>query len=511
MTIERYLSVLTAKYPDRQAMIFGEQRWTYKEYESAVNRLANTCAAAGVEAGDRIALFHTNCPEHAFALFAAAKLGAICSPMNCRLKGAELAYVLKDCEPAIVLVGKRYAEQVSAVTADIEATKHIFIIDAAPGEPNSLHDFLSEADDSPLEREVPDDATALLLYSSGTTGKPKGVLHSHENIINRCEGRKTAFDDDSLEKVGLMAVPTFHVTGIQVIVKTVASGGTLAVMPQFKLDDFLQTIETEGVMMAMVVPTMLEQIVEHPDLDKFNLDSLRVIVYGGAAISPDLVRKAMRRLPCMFIQGYGLTESSVTWLQPDEHTLDVPAGERDTLESVGRAVPGIEIAIVDEKGKRLPPGEAGEIIITGMGIMQGYWRSEEETSRAIRNGWFHTGDVGYLDEEGFLFISGRKKDIIIRGGENIAPLEIENVLMTHPAVAGAAVFGIPDSKWGEIIGAAIVLNSSAEASPEELIEFCRQRIASYKKPERIFFTRSLPRNAAGKVLRKELRTLYAGD
>jgi acyl-CoA synthetase (AMP-forming)/AMP-acid ligase II len=256
---------------------------------------------------------------------------------------------------------------------------------------------------------------------------------------------------------------------------------------------------------------MLARIVEHPDLDKYNLESLRILVYGGSAVSPDLVRKAMRKLPCMFTQGYGLTEAGVTWLQPSDHSLDPPAGRRDPLESVGGAVPGLEIAIVDENGNRLPPGQPGEIIVRGGDLMQGYWRREEETARVIRDGWFHTGDSGYLDEHGFLFMAGRKKDLIIRAGENIAPIEVETALMSHPAVADTGVFGIPDQEWGEIVGAAVVLRPSEKATAEELIEHCRQRIASYKKPSRIFFVDALPRNAAGKLLTRELRKTFAGS
>jgi acyl-CoA synthetase (AMP-forming)/AMP-acid ligase II len=509
MTIARYLEQIASKYPDRGAIIYGNKRWNYAEYDSLADRFANAFASVGVKQGDRIAVFHTNCPEHLFALFATAKLGAIYSPLNCRLKGNELSHVLTDCDPTVVLVGKRYSDQVMPVTAGIRRTKVTLVIDAVPGELHALHDFLASADDSPPQTDVPEDATAFLLYTSGTTGLPKGVMHSHANIIRRCEGRKTAFDDDSLEKTGLLAVPVFHVTGMQVLVKTAASGGTLVIMPQFKVDEFLRTIEAEGVMMAVLVPTMLARIMEYPDLDKYNLDSLRILAYGGSAIAPDLIRNAMRKLPCMFTQGYGLTEAGVTWLEPGEHSLEPPEGRRDPLESVGRAVPGIEIAIIDENGKHLPPGEAGEIIIRGGDLMQGYWRREDETSRAIRDGWFHTGDSGYLDEHGFLFMSGRKKDLIIRGGENISPLEVENVLTSHPAVADAGVFGIPDPEWGEIVGAAVVLKPSEQATEEDLIEFCRERMASYKKPERIFFARSLPRNAAGKLVTKELKHAYA--
>lgn len=505
MTITRYLSRMASKYPDRCAIIFGKERWTYAEYESIVNRFVGAFASIGIGRDDRVAVFHTNCPEHLFSLFASAKLGAIYSPLNCRLKGKELSHVLTDCEPKIVLVGKRYAEQVTAITRDIETTKLTLVIDALPGEPGALHDFLAGADASAPATDVPEDATALLMYTSGTTGAHKGVMHSHANLIQRCEGRATPFDDISLEKVGLLAVPVFHVTGVQAMIKTAATGGALVIMPQFKVDDFLHIVEAEGVMMAVVVPTMLERIIEHPDLKKYNLDSLRIIAYGGSPISPNLIRKAMHTLPCMFTQGYGLTEAGVTWLGPQEHSLDVPPGRRDPLESVGRAVPGLEVAIIDADGKRLPPGEPGEIIIRGAGVMQGYWRREEETASAFRDGWFHTGDTGYFDEEGFLFISGRKKDIVIRGGENIAPIEVENVLASHPAVADAAVFGIPDEKWGEIVGAAVVLRTSGQATAEELIEYCRQRMASYKKPERIFFVDALPRNAAGKVVKTELK------
>ncbi len=507
MTIARYLDRIVKEYPDRLALIFGDRRWTYAKYGRAINRLANALASIGVTQGDRIAIFHTNCPEHAFTMFASARLGAMVCPMNCRLKGDELAYVLKDCEPSVVLVGKRYADQVMPITREINTTKRTLLIDALPGDPDSLHDLLSDVDDKQPNTDVSANVTALLLYSSGTTGKPKGVLHSHQNIIDRCEGRTTAFDDPSLEKTGLLAVPMFHITGIQVVVKTVASGGMLVTMPQFKIEDFLRTVQDEGVMMACVVPTMLEQIVEYPNLDKYNIESLKVLVYGGAATAPALIRKAMDKLPCMFIQGYGLTETSITWLQPSDHTAHASADRADTLTSVGRPVPGIEVAIVDDNDNQLRQRESGEIVARGAGVMQGYWRKEEETKEAMRGGWFHTGDMGYFDDEGYLYIIGRKKDLIIRGGENIAPLEIENILVTHPAVAEAAAFGIPDPKWGEIVASAVVLRPSREATAEELIEYCRQRIASYKKPERIFFLKALPRNAAGKVLKKDLRKI----
>ncbi len=509
MTVARYLTQTASKYPDRPAITYGEKKWTYSEYDSAVNRFAKSFASAGVAPGDRIAVFHTNCPEHLFALFAASRLGAIFCPMNCRLKGEELSHVLRDCEPTIVLVGKRYAEQMMAVTSGIDATTHTLVIDAPPGEDNALNDFLSHADSVAPPAAVPEDATALLMYTSGTTSLPKGVMHSHANIIRRCESRKTAFDDDSMEKAVLMSVPIFHITGMQVAVKAAASGSTLVIMPQFKVDEFLRIIEAEKVMMAVVVPTMLARIVDHPDLDKYNLDSLRVLVYGGSAISPDLIRTAMRKLPCMFSQGYGLTEAGVTWLEPSEHSLEPPPGRRDPLESVGCAVPGLEIAIIDEAGNRLPPDQAGEIIIRGGDLTQGYWRNKEETAQAIRDGWFHTGDTGYLDEHGLLFMAGRKKDIIIRGGENISPIEVESVLVSHPAVAEAGAFGIPDPAWGEIVAAAVVLKPSERVTEEELIEHCRRKMASYKKPERIFFTTALPRNATGKLLTKELKEMYA--
>lgn len=511
MTVAKYLTKMSRDYPERDAIVYGGNRWTYAEYENIVNRFANALTAAGVRQGDRVAIFNTNCPEHLFLLFASAKLGAIFCPMNCRLKGKELSHVFTDCEPTVALVGKRYAGEVMAVTKDIKTTRRTLIIDALPGEDSSLHDFLVDSDDMPLHVVLPGESIAIMLYTSGTTGPHKGVMHSHDTIIQRCEARKTAFDDPSLEKVGLLAVPVFHVTGVQVIVKTAASGGTLVVQPQFKVDDFLRTIQDEGVMMAMVVPTMLEHIVEYPDLDKYNLDSLRVLVYGGSPASPDLIRRAMRKLPCMFIQGYGLTEAGVTWLQPNEHSLEAPQGRRDPLESVGRAVPGLEIAIVDDEGRHVPSGTVGEIKIRGAGIMQGYWRREEDTRLSVRNGWFYTGDIGYLDEDGFLFISGRKKDIIIRGGENIVPVEVESVLASHPAVAEAAVFGVSDRRWGEIVAAAVVLRPSHTVTSDDLIEYCREQIASYKKPELVYFLEALPRNAAGKILKTELRRTYGGS
>jgi acyl-CoA synthetase (AMP-forming)/AMP-acid ligase II len=506
MSIARYLTETAANYPDRCAIVYEGKRWNYAEYESMANGMANAFASLA-EKGDRIAIFNTNCPEHLFCLFAAAKIGAMYSPLNCRLRGAELSHVLSDCRPALVLVGRRYAEQVTAVTGKIATNKRTLIIDAPHGEFDSLHDFVKEADDSVRNAPVSENEIALLMYTSGTTGAHKGVMYSHGSLMQRCESRKTAYDDPALEKTMLLVVPIFHITGMQLVVKTAASAGTLVIMPQFEVEKFLQIIEQESVTAAFVVPTMIEQIVEYPGLEKYDLESLRILVYGGAPASPDLIRKAMRKLHCAFIQGYGLTEASVTWLQPSEHQLDLEAGKHDLLQSVGKAVAGVEIAIVDDADKRLPPGQTGEILGRGTGVMQGYWQRDEDTARCFRNGWFRTGDLGFLDEEGYLFVTGRKKDLIIRGGENIAPLEVENVLTSHSAIAEAAVFGIPDARWGEIVAAAVVLKPSQEVKPEQLIEFCRQRIASYKKPERIFFLRSLPRNAAGKVVRAELKKI----
>ncbi|MFC1820560.1 class I adenylate-forming enzyme family protein [Thermodesulfobacteriota bacterium] len=512
MTIARYLTRSASAYGDRCALVFGDRRWSYAEYEKNVNRFANAFAGAGVREGDRIAVFQTNCPEHIFTLFASAKLGAAYCPLNYRLKGKELAHVLDDSEPKIVLVGHRYAEQINQITASIKETKHTLIIDASPGEPGALQDFINDTDYRAPRGEIHDDATAILLYTSGTVDMPKGVMHSHANLIARCEGRKTPLDDPSIEKVGLIVTPVFHITGIQQMFKNAASASTLIIMPQFKVEDFLRIVETKNVMSVGLVPTMIHQIMEHPDQSGFNLDSLRVISYGGSSISPALIRKLMKRLPgCKFAQGYGLTEVGVTWLQPHEHTMDASPGQRDPMESVGRAIPGIEIAIVDDSGKRLAQGEIGEIIVVGSNIMQGYWCLEEENARAFRDGWFYTGDMGYLDPEGFLFISGRKKDLIIRGGENILPIEVENVLISHPDVADAAVFGIPNPRWGEIVAAAVVPEHSREVKADELIEFCRQQIASFKKPERIFITDTIPRNAAGKAVRKDLREAYTNS
>lgn len=508
MSIARYLAETAANYPERCAIVYEGKRWNYAEYEGMVNRMASAFVSFAKK-GDRIAIFHMNCPEHLFCLFAAAKIGAMYSPLNCRLRGRELSHVLTDCQPTLVLVGKRYAEQVTAVTGNMESNKRTLIIDALPGDSCSLYDFIEEAGDPGRDApSVPENAIALLMYTSGTTGAQKGVMYSHASLMQRCESRKTAYDDPAVEKKMLLAVPIFHITGMQLVVKAAASASTLVIMPQFEVEKFLRIIEQESVAAAFVVPTMIEQIVEHPDLEKYNLESLRILVYGGAPSSPDLIRRAMRKLPCAFIQGYGLTEASVTWLQPSEHQLDLEPGEHDLLQSVGRAVEGVEIAIVDENDKHLGPGQTGEILVRGMGVMQGYWQRDEESARSFRSGWFRTGDMGFLDEEGYLFVTGRKKDLIIRGGENIAPLEVENVLASHPAIAEAAVFGLPDKKWGEIVATAIVLRPSQEVKPEELIEFCRQRIASYKKPERILFLKSLPRNAAGKVVKAELRKLF---
>ena len=519
MNISEFLTISSAIVPEREALVFEDRRLSYEQLQDRVYRLAAALADLGVSPGDRIAAIQVNCNEHVEACFAAALLDAVYVPLNFRARADELASMINDCEPSALLVGPRYVDLVQPLRASLTSVKSFIALDeAAPGW-HQYDDLLAQS--APEERfpSAGDDDLAVLMFTAGTTGASKGVMLTHDSFSSYILANVEPPDPEAevVEK-NLLTVPLYHIAGLQAVMAAVYGGRTLIVQRQFEPRGWMELVQRERADRAMLVPTMLKQVMDHPDYHSFDLSSLKVITYGAAPMPLEVLKRALRELPdCRFINAFGQTEtaSTITMLAPDDHVIPEDASPEEVerrlkrLTSIGKPLGDVEVRIVDEEANDVAQGEVGEIVAKGPRLMKGYWRQEAATREALRAGWLYTGDLGYMDEEGYIFLAGRAKDFIKRGGEMVSPEEVEQALMSHPAVDDAAVIGVPDLDWGERVRAVVVLRPGVAPPPqEELIEHCRERLASFKKPESVVYTDALPRNPMGKVLKRLLREQY---
>ena len=511
MNTPELLIISSAICPDRDAIVFEGRRVTFGDLADRSNRLANALAGMGVGRGDKVAMLQVNCNECIETYFAAARLGATYVPLNFRAKADELSYMINFSESSVLLLGQRYIDLVNSMKGDLSGVKDYISLE---GPAEGMHEYqpvLSSANPEEVFTDIADEDTTILMFTAGTTGQPKGVMLTHDNVCTYVLNNVTPADPEVEEK-NILTVPLYHIAGMQAVLAAVYGGRTLVIQRQFEPSDWMNLVETEKVNRAMMVPTMLKNLMEHPEFKQRDLSSLKVITYGAAPMPLEVISKAIEELPdTRFINAFGQTESAstITMLTPEDHVIEGTPEERSIklkrLGSIGQALDDTVVMIFDENGEPLPPGEVGEIVAQGPRVMKGYWKAEEATSQTVRDGWLYTGDIGYMDEDGYIFLAGRAKDIIIRGGENISPEEIEAVLHSHPSVDEAAVIGVSDSQWGEAVRAIVVRKDGFEVSAEEIIEFSRSHLASYKKPESVIFVESLPRNPMGKVLKRVLR------
>jgi long-chain acyl-CoA synthetase len=454
-----------------------------------------------------------NCHRFYELYYAVPQIGAAIVPVNFRIPPPEVRYIVDHSEAVAVFTDAALAPVIEAVRAGLETARHFISIADEPSEGFIAYEELLASGSADFYAPRVEDGELLgLFYTSGTTAEPKGVMLTHRNMIANNMHSDTVFDHLP-DEIFLHAAPMFHLADGAAVFANTTRGAAQVFIPRFEPKAVLETIERERVTGTVLVPTMINFLLQAPDLDSHDLSSLRQISYGASPIAPDLLRRAMKAFGCRFAQGYGLTEASplLTVLRPEDHAFEDEKGER-RLASCGKAVPGVEVRVVDIDGRDVRPGDVGEIIARGPNIMLGYWKRPEDTSSAIVDGWLRTGDLATVDEDGYIYLVDRKKDMIVTGGENVFSTEVEAVLYAHPSIKEAAVIAIPDPDWGEAVHACVALRDGCTVDAEELIEFCRGRLASYKVPRSVeMIEGELPKGGTGKILKKQLRERYWQD
>jgi long-chain acyl-CoA synthetase len=521
MIITEFLDLAAMLVPDRAAIVFEGKRYSYTELKERVNRLADSLNKLGLEKGERVAILEVNCNEYVEAGFATVKAGGIFAPLNFRIRQEELTYLVNKAEPSILLIGSRYADMVDGVRSQLPSVKHYVIMGGQREGMIDYEELISSG--SPEEKtyaDVKDEDIAVLMFTAGTTGFPKGVPQDNNAYSSYVLTNVNPPDPEVPVETNVLVMPLYHVAGMQALMAGIYGGRTIALMRQFDDKEWFETVQREKATRVMVVPTMLKRIVEYPDFDKYDLSSVRVITYGAAACPYEVLRKTIERFPGRaLINAFGGTETSSTIaaLRAEDQVItgkETEAEREKKLKrlssSIGLPVEDMEIQVRDENGQELPAGEVGEVVARGSRIMKGYWRDEEKTKSAFtEDGWYRTGDMGYKDEEGYIYLSGRGDDVIVRGGENIGPTEVESVLLSHPGVDEAGVIGVKDLEWGQQVRAVVRLKKGKEVAEQEIIDFCRPRLAGFKRPSSVVFVEGeLPKTSTGKILRRVLREKY---
>lgn len=511
------LDIPASIVPDQEIITFKDVRLSYKQLTEDSAKLAKVLSNAGIGKGDRIGLITTNCPEMIKAFFAAFQLGAVIVPINYRSRFEELSYMIQDSSLSALLFEERYGNLIKPIIESNNIKLSICIEGDHPvGE--SYQKLTSEIKE-PISGyvDVDENDLAILLYTSGTTSKPKGVMISYGQLTNYVMNHSEVADGTDRGS-SLVCIPGYHIAGATSLCNSVYNGRRIVLMRQFNAKEWLETVEKESVNHAFLVPTMLKQALDHPNFTSTNLTSIENLSYGAAQMPLPVIKEAIKLFPATtdFANAFGMTEttSTVSVLGPEDHKLVGTDEEIEKkiqrLSSVGRPLPGVEIMIVDDNNKEIKePNVVGHIYVRTSRSMKGYWNRPEASKETLVDGWVNTEDMGWLDEDGYLFLGGRNSDMIIRGGENIAPAEIEDVLLEHPTVADVAVIGIPSLEWGEeIIAIIVVEEDEITPTPEELKTFCRSKLASFKCPLDFNFVSELPRTSTGKILKRTLRDKF---
>ncbi len=510
MNLGIYITRSARYYPSLAALAFSDRRYSYSEFESRTNRLAQGLVNLGMPKGTHVAIQAANRPEIVETEVACYKGGFVRIPVNARLSTAETIYVLENSETRVLVADAAHMAPVLENLGALPSLECLLCIDRMPGNTLYYEDFLEQAVDTFPDREVQEDELAVLAYSSGTTGKLKAVMQSYGNRMAMIR-KAFMIPGVSIEPGDVFAHvgPVTHASGM-LLMPVMYSGGCNVILDRFDVEILLQTIEREKVNYLFMVPAMINAVINHPRVAAYDTGSLKGIFYGAAPMSENNIRRALELFGPILVQGYGMTETTsfTTILTARDHVEGLRDKTGNRLLSCGRPIFETEIRLVDEQGNRVETGETGEIIARGPDVMKGYYKDPELTERTIINGWIHSGDMAQEDQQGYIYIVDRKSETVISGGFNVYPSEVEQALCSHPSVSEACVIGIPDDKWGEAVKAVVVLKEGASATQEELIDHCRNFLAGYKKPGSIDFVDSLPKNPNGKIARRAIKEKY---
>lgn len=501
--LSELLDKTVSRWPDKTAFVDGEHRITYGRFLDRVNRIsAGLQKKWGIQKGDRVALLLGIGLPFCLAYFGAVRLGAIVVPLNTRYKGEELFYEINDSGAKVLISDRSFYENLEPVLAQTKTVSSTFFSGGAPPPGTLSFDILSSYESDDFDRPHVSEWDILnILYTSGTTGKPKGAMQTHRGIIGTAMMAHEFLNYQHGRDNVLCVIPLFHTTGLSMnLIAAVYGGVPVVFMNKFHPEEALKLIQEERITCMVAVITVYWLMLNHQNFDQYDLSSLREILYGGSPAAEDVIREMREKLPGVILHnGYGLTET---------HAYDTHLPDEDAIthvESVGQILPLVEMKVADSHGNELPPGQIGELLIKGCKVVRGYWNKPEANRESFNHGWLHTGDAARIDENGYVYIMDRFKDMINRGGEKIYSIEVENALYANPKILEAAVFGIPDEVFGEQVKAAVVLKPRTSAAAEEIREFCARRLADYKVPIEILFLDELPRNPAGKVVKEKLR------
>jgi long-chain acyl-CoA synthetase len=499
-------------YPDSEAFVCGSERISFKRFNERVNRLIHGLQALGIQKGDVIGILSWNRLEYPEVFGAAMKGGFILAHFNPRLQAEELIHVINDSEARVVFLGPEFGEMIDRIHKHFSKAELFLTFGDAEGQMMAYGEMVESHSKEEPEPNIREEDPLVIFYTSGTTGIPRGSIYTHkqkmENTCIKALDIGVEFGDRHL-----VVLPMFHIGGDSHIWPFFLMGGCNVIMPRPSFDpvEALQMIAEEQITDVHIVPTQLISLLNLPDIEQYDLHCLKRIWYAASPMPTEVLKRGLSVFGPIFMQGYGQTESGpdVTVLSRANHRYSGESTEaQSVLASCGQPCIRVHVRIVDEAGRDVEAGKIGEIIVESKRIMTEYWRKPDETKETIRDGWLYTGDMGYYDEKGFIYIADRKKDMIITGGENVYPREVEDVLYRHPAVKEAAVIGVPDPYWVERVHALVVLKENVQAAEEDIISFCKEHIAHYKAPKTIEFVESLPKNPQGKILKKEIRAKY---
>jgi len=497
---------------NHEAVVCGETRYTWEVFDQHTDALARGLASLGVQRGDRVAVLMLNCHRYLELYYACARMGAAIVPLNIRLARPEIVFILNDSETKVLVVDKTFASYIARPDTVPSLDNVIYSGDVTPPDMINFEDVVIGGShmQETVDQEMEEDDLAGLYYTGGTTGRAKGVMLSHKNIVSNAFNTLVATGYNQRD-TWLHAAPMFHLADVGSTFAITMVGARHVFIPMFNPVHVLEAIQNEKVTCTILVPTMVNAVLNHPDAEKYDLSSIKRLIYGASPMPLQVLKKGLQKWGQIFSQGYGMTETAplLTGLDTWEHIVDGTPEQVRRLNSVGKEALGVEVRVVNAEDEDVQPGEIGEIVARGPNIMLGYWRMPEATSAAIVDGWMHTGDLATVDEENYIYIVDRSKDMIISGGENVYSVEVENALYTHPAVLECAVIGIPHDTWGEAVHAVVVCKPGMSVTEEELLAHARVQIAGYKVPRSVEFQlEALPKSGAGKILKRDLREKY---